>query len=363
MSDTEAYEDEVSLRDLYLILLKGLPLIITLSLLAGIAAFVVSSFLPPTYQAESTTLVTPSPVEIRGAENISFRSSQEVSFESYETLAQSRPVLEATVSAVPEADLRAQDFGGNVSLLIGPQRPDQIVPMSVLHSVTNRDPELAARLADAWAKNTLDAVQTSLLASLTPIRSATSEEITRLSQALSEVETRYERFQAQDEGQTLEELLAALTRRISDSEDRRDTLVRDLAAVRSQLSLLLETADASAENLSKEQLAALLEFRQARTPEPSPSETQIEALELKAPEPSLAPLLELQDTDLVSLLNQIELRDLNLELASLEAEQAQVLAQLAAYDAQADDLRKPHCFTYLRAYPARARAQQCAAGL
>ena len=342
MSDAEQFEDEISLRDLYLILLKGLPLIVAVSLLAGIAAFIASSFLPPTYQAESTTLVTPSPVEIRGAENISFRTSQEVSFESYETLAKSRPVLNATVSAVPEADLLAQDFGGDVSLLLGPQRPDQIVPMSVLHSVRSREPELAAKLADAWARSTLGAVQTSLLASLDPVRSATSEEISRLSGALTEVEARYESFQVRDAGETLEELLSGLNERITRSQDRRDSLERELAAARSQFALLLETSPALTEALSDEQLAALLEFRQARssaTAAETDDETDSETLATPEIASNLAPLLELQDVDLVTLLNRVELRDLGVELAGLEAEREQLLAQLEAYDAEAENLR------------------------
>lgn len=343
MSETETYDDEISLRDLYLILLKGLPLIITISLLAGLAAFLISSFLPPSYQAESTTLVTPSPVQIQGAENLSFRPSQEVSFESYETLAKSRPVLEATVGAVPEAELRPQEFRGEISLLIGPQRPDQIVPMSVLHSVRNRDPELAARLADAWAKSTLEAVQTSLLASLDPVRGATREEITRLSEALAAVEARYENFQARDEGETLDKLLLGLTERITLSENRRDILERDLAAARSQLVLLLETDGVAEEPLSSQQLATLLEFRQARTPDPpeAPDETALPETTDAQESTSLAPLLELQalDTDLISLLNRVELRDLSVEIAGLEAEREQVLAQLQSYDAQAETLR------------------------
>jgi uncharacterized protein involved in exopolysaccharide biosynthesis len=72
-------EDEISLRDVYLIFRRGLPLIFISSLAAGVLAFIISSFLPSVYEAETTVLISPPAVNVEGTPNLSFRPSSEKS--------------------------------------------------------------------------------------------------------------------------------------------------------------------------------------------------------------------------------------------------------------------------------------------
>ncbi len=216
---TEPYTDEISLRDLYLILKRGLPFIIGLALVAGLAAFVISSLLPKVYEAQSTTLVTPPPVRVSESGTLSFEPDVNISFESYETLALSQPVLEAAVEAVPEAGLTASGLrgAGGVDRLLGPQ-PNPASPLSVTHAVRSTDPGFAAALANAWAERTLDTVRTSLLATLDPAENATNAELANLRARLEEAEGALETFDASDTSLVLTQDVTRLTEAISDAE-------------------------------------------------------------------------------------------------------------------------------------------------
>ncbi|ADI15954.1 GNVR domain-containing protein [Truepera radiovictrix] len=236
--------EEVSLRDLYLVIVRGLPIILGLALLAGFGAFLLNANRQPVYLAESTVLVTPPPIQIGGGDNLSFSPAYEVSLQTYETLAYSQMVLE---NAVAQTDLTPQTLAGLGSLrqLIGPQRPDQVVPLSVVHRVRNADPELAAQLADAWAQSTLEAVRESLFASLSPVDATTAQEVARLSANVEEVEARYRAFAAEDEGPQLEAQLIALTRDLTDGRAREGQLQREIAAAEARIAAL-ETLQAEA---------------------------------------------------------------------------------------------------------------------
>ena len=209
--------DEISLRDVYLIFRKGLPLIIIIALVAGVLAFIVSSLLPKVYEAQATVLISPTPVQVQGARNLTFRPISEVSLEAYETLAQSRGVLEEAVKSV-DVDMTYEDLGGTVQQLIGPQRPDQVVPLLVNHSVRHKDPEKAAQLADAWAAVSLKAVQTSLFANLQPIREATSTALEPLQIRLEEARVAVESFAAKDNSEALQATLNRLSQLIADAK-------------------------------------------------------------------------------------------------------------------------------------------------
>ncbi len=209
--------DEISLRDVYLIFRKGLPLILMAALIAGVLAFVVSSLLPKVYEAETTVLISPPAVTVEGTQNLSFRPSSEVSFEAYETLAESKGVLgEAAQSVNPE--LSYTDINGTVKELIGPQGAGQSVPLLVTHTVKDSDPERAIQYADAWATATLMAVQRSLFANIQPINTVTIEAIKPLRETLAAAEAALETFEASDESTALQATLNNLAGLIAASK-------------------------------------------------------------------------------------------------------------------------------------------------
>lgn len=252
-------DDEISLRDLYLVLRRNLPLIVLVALAAGLAAFLLARLSPQQFEAQSTTLVAPPPVQIEGAQNITFRPNAEVSFQAYRTLAESRPVIEAALAEVPEAALSYAEFGGSVELLIGSQQASQGAPLAVVHRVRHPDPEVAARLANAWANRSLAAVQEALLASLAPISERTQAELERLRAQLSRAEEAYAAFQAQDQSSVLQALLSESARRLAELERERARLELDNAAREARAQLILASEGGGGAVLDADGLATALE--------------------------------------------------------------------------------------------------------
>jgi uncharacterized protein involved in exopolysaccharide biosynthesis len=207
-------EDEISLRDVYLIFRRGLPLIFISSLAAGVLAFIISSFLPSVYEAETTVLISPPAVNVEGTPNLSFRPSSEVSFEAYETLAESRGVKGEAVQSV-DPDLSYSDMAGSVQELIGPQGAGQSAPLLVSHTVRDTDPERAAQLADAWANTTLTAVRNSLFANIEPINDVTVQALEPLRTELATARGALEAFEASDNSESLQATLNTLSQLIA----------------------------------------------------------------------------------------------------------------------------------------------------
>ena len=254
----ERRDDEVSLRDLYLVLLRGLPLVLLLALVSGGVSYYLNAQRRPVYAAESTVLVTPPPIQIEGDEELSFSPINEVSFQTYETLARSQLVLNDAAARVrsagdPEgsASNDAGQVGGEVDpavlaslgtlrQLIGPQRVGDVAPLAVIHRVRNGDPERAAQLADAWAQSTLAAVRESLFSSLRPVDEATTQEVRQLQRNVEAVEARVQEFAAEDNGPLLEAELEGLTRQLIDGRERQGELTREIAAAEARVQALQE---------------------------------------------------------------------------------------------------------------------------
>ena len=238
---------EVSLRDLYLVLLRGLPFILLLAFLGGGVAYFLNAQRKPVYAAESTVLVTPPPIQIQGDENISFSPINEVSFQTYDTLARSQTVLRDAVSRVKDVKISPNQLLslGTLRQLFGPQRIGDVAPLSVIHRVRNGDPERAALLADAWAQSTLKAVRESLFSSLRPVDETTTREASRLQKNVEEVEAQVQAFAAQDNGPLLEAELEGVTRQITDGRERQGELTRDIAATRARIGVLEQLTSSS----------------------------------------------------------------------------------------------------------------------
>ena len=231
---------EVSLRDLYLVLIRGLPFILLLALLSGGVAYFLNAERKPVYAAESTVLVTPPPIQIQGDENISFSPINEVSFQTYNTLARSQSVLRDAVAQVKGVKIAPGQLAalGTLRQLFGPQRIGDVAPLSVIHRVRNGNPERAALLADAWAQSTLKAVRESLFSSLQPVDATTNREVSRLQRNVEQVEAQVQAFAAQDNGPLLEAELEGVTRQITDGRERQGELARDIAATQARVRVL-----------------------------------------------------------------------------------------------------------------------------
>lgn len=232
--------DEISLRDLYLILKRGLPLIILVSVIAGTAAFTYGALQPASYQAESTTVINAPQFRFSQVEGIDLRSGASVSFEAYETLAFSRTTLEAALADVPEADISVEDLRrrGELEKLYGPSRAGEEASLAVVHKVTGSDQELAAKLANAWGESSLKIVRDTVLDDLNPVGTTTASQIERRRARLKRVEETLREFQSEYNLDLLEERYTRATSRVAASEERLDDLAQDIGIAETRLTTL-----------------------------------------------------------------------------------------------------------------------------
>jgi uncharacterized protein involved in exopolysaccharide biosynthesis len=300
-------EDEISLRDVYLIFRRGLPLIFISSLAAGVLAFIISSFLPSVYEAETTVLISPPAVNVEGTPNLSFRPSSEVSFEAYETLAESRGVKGEAVQSV-DPDLSYSDMAGSVQELIGPQGAGQSAPLLVSHTVRDTDPERAAQLADAWANTTLTAVRNSLFANIEPINDVTVQALEPLRTELATARGALEAFEASDNSESLQATLNTLSQLIASA--------RSGLVTTSQLSL-----------------AQTGEIPQGR------SAINLESTLDSATQVNLAQEIAAQEAYIASLGATATAQD-RADLAALQARQQALQEQLSSYEQEFQETRQ-----------------------
>jgi uncharacterized protein involved in exopolysaccharide biosynthesis len=301
--------DEISLRDVYLIFRKGLPLILILSAAAGILAFVISSFLPKVYEAETTVLISPPAVNVEGTQNLSFRPSSEVSFEAYETLAQSRGVLGEAAQTLDKT-FSYMDITGTVRELIGPQGAGQSVPLLVTHTVRDNDPKRAAQLADAWANATLTAVKSSLFANIEPINNVTKQALEPLRTDLATAQGTLETFEASD---TTDALRATL----------------------SNLAQLIAAAKSGVITTSQLSLTQSGQVPQPRNDEPINLESNLQA----DTQFNLKQEIAAREAYIASLGTNSTAQD-RAELASLKARQTLLQEQLSSYENQFQETRQ-----------------------
>ena len=245
------YEDEISLRDLYLIIKSGFWWIIGISLLAAAATFVFFTLRPDVYEAQSTTVITPSSISIANDVGVSFTPQTNVSFEAYRTLATSQPVFEAVIKEAYDSGYTEDDIslvaltnGSNVKQLFGPaaNRPESAgqVPLSVNHTVKNSNAELAAFLANRWSEQSLETVKNALLSALNPVGNVTENQLADRKEAVENAEEVLREFNTTNNLTLLENQFITLTSKVANSENRLDEIQNTILVSESEASFLDE---------------------------------------------------------------------------------------------------------------------------
>jgi uncharacterized protein involved in exopolysaccharide biosynthesis len=198
------HDDEISLRELYLILRRGLPLIAGLTVVAALVAFALTALRPAVYESEATVVSAPTAIDVQDQGALAFAPRSAIAFETYEDIASSRGTFERALTLLREAGVEAPPSfrelraGATVERLAGPSGSDASTPLTVVHRVAWTDPALAARYADAWSEATVEQVRSTLLADLEPTRAQTLRTIATLEAELQQAEAAYEAFAAQD---------------------------------------------------------------------------------------------------------------------------------------------------------------------
>ncbi len=209
VAGAQAAGDEVSLRELYLILRRRSPWIALMAVLVGLAAYVYLSSRPATFVAEATTIVAPPPIEADLGTGVRFRPEATVPFDTYVTLAFSRGVLEQVLPFHERSDINQLEQALELERIAGSAtQPNRF--LAVAHQVRSRDPEVAAASAEAWVAATVEHVRALLLENLDAVELITGDALTIARERLRSSESALERYRAEAEPDALRARLAAL---------------------------------------------------------------------------------------------------------------------------------------------------------
>ena len=169
--------DEISLRDLYLIFRRGLPLVLGVALLAALAAFAWVALRPDVFEAEATVTSTPPSVRMRqdaslivvpegdGAPSaLALDTPRGHTGATYRTIAEGRSVFDATIDRLVSDGTPApmrEELEAAAELEVAAEGQ---TPLIVAHRVRWDDAQLAATYANAWAQTTVEQARDALLA-------------------------------------------------------------------------------------------------------------------------------------------------------------------------------------------------------
>ena len=218
-------DDEVSLRELALILRRGLPLILVATVLAAAAALAWAWLAPETYEARATIVSSPNQVrlgedvalnfDVRGAIDVATLRSIATSRGTYDDV---RAALEAD-GVTPPATPQDLDAATSLEALTGAGGGDEA--LTVVLRVAHGDPDLAAAWAGAWADVTVERIRATLLDDLGPIYERTRAALQDRRAALDTAETAYREAAIRD--------LPGLERQLEAANARLGWLTTDLA--------------------------------------------------------------------------------------------------------------------------------------
>lgn len=338
---TSTYDDEVSLRDLYLIVRRGMPTIVVTTIVVALAAFLVTSLGSDAFEATSTVLATPTVVRPSDAtaQSTSLEGEVRVDFETYASIARSTRVLDAVRARVTtEADGGPAPEEVERAFALTRVSTSNAASLTVAHTVTWSDPTVARALADTWTDVTVDAVREALVASLRPSldqASAAMEAYSTMTAALDAAQTAFE----VEDVAGMEEALVAVNARALRVDDELDVVERSIVRARAVIDELTQRlvppSDAGA---PIDPAIVDLLVRQGIVDEDVATDLRIASAVAgdRAAAPDSASAAVVTTIDTVALLT---LQRTRADLAALLAEQEQLVASLDTAASRAEALR------------------------
>lgn len=142
-------EEEIDLREYVLVLLRYWKWIVGGAAIAAVVALVVSFLLPPTYEATALVAVTKPRYVMQFDPRFETLNDIQPNYKAYPELAASDEILQELLGALnplPEDIETLQDLQKKVEAESGAD------PSIVRLTVRHRDPQEAARIANAWAE-------------------------------------------------------------------------------------------------------------------------------------------------------------------------------------------------------------------
>jgi uncharacterized protein involved in exopolysaccharide biosynthesis len=228
--------DEISLRELYLVLKRRAPWIVAAAAVAAVAAGLFLTSRAPTYVAEATAVVARAPIEVDLGTSLRFRPEVNLTYDTYQTLAFSRGVLEelALERSVEVAELRR---ALTLERVTGASNQATSF-LAVAHQVADRDPQRAAQLANLWAEATVRRARDLLLENLDAVEVITGEGLDTAREALLQAEIALQDYTAQSAIEALRSRAVALLETETEVVSGQRAARLSLTQLRSELQVL-----------------------------------------------------------------------------------------------------------------------------
>jgi non-specific protein-tyrosine kinase len=255
-------EEEIDLRQYIEVLRRWVWLIVLGTVLAALTAFVVSLFIPPTYEAEASVVVAKAKTEVTFDPNIKTVSGEQLARANQ---AAQRQTLADLVSN-PEVGKRVAAVLGDV---LSPEEQDVHSLSGMVEAKTDRnsnliritvrsaDPEKAAEIANAWAKEYVDYVNNQVYSGTPQTPEETAAQAKEAKARYDKAETKLVQFLGENQIAELQRQIAEKKGLISALQSGRDKAVvavyqqqvaanvqalKDLYALRHKLDSLLSNA-------------------------------------------------------------------------------------------------------------------------
>lgn len=236
--------DEISLRDVYLVLRRRAPWIVGAAVLAGVLGYVALTTRPAAYVAEASVTVARVPVTVGGDDPLAFRPQLDVTFEAYRALAYRASVLEQVRAEVPNAPFAPSEAEEVLTLERRAGAENQASALLVVrHRAEARDAAIAAALATAWARATAGAVRAQLTDGLVDVARVTSAELEAAQTRLAAADAALLAFRQANEATADPQRLLTARQRAARLVERRGELERQIAARQAELAALTVRSD------------------------------------------------------------------------------------------------------------------------
>lgn len=234
--------DEISLRELYLVLRRRAVWIVLAAALAALLTFAFLSLRQARYVAEGTAAVARAPLQLAVDVGASLRFTPEVSvtFDTYQTLALSRGVLEQVLPHHEAEDLFRLEAALELERIAGTATQPSTF-LAVAHRVTSRDPEAAARTAAVWIDATMATVRELMLENLDALEDLSSDALADARERVATIELAIETLLAEAAPDALRRQITALDVAVAELTRARVDARRERDAFRAEREALAAT--------------------------------------------------------------------------------------------------------------------------
>jgi uncharacterized protein involved in exopolysaccharide biosynthesis len=199
-------EQEISLRDIYLILRRNATIILAVPVIFAVLAALYAFFIAdPVYKSEANLTIQTTPVQSKIEDKIETSAITVFTSDQIETVATSRPILDKLIEQIRTSNnaptsWRVERFDAgslekNLKIKFPKPNARGTTDASLVTlEVAAPDAKLAAEVANAWARETNTALNLLPQERVKDSISTLQGEITRASDVLTEAEVKYEKF-------------------------------------------------------------------------------------------------------------------------------------------------------------------------